>query len=287
MKKIIFILIIIALLFLFLSMPKKETEKITVITTLFPYYDMAKKIGGEEAEVHLLLPPGTEPHSFEPKSGDFLEINDSEIFVYTGEFMEPWVKDFPLENVKIINASAKAELVEDDPHIWLDIENAKKIAKKIAESLIELSPENKELFLSNLSSYEERLSEMDNNFKSALDSCKKREIIYGGHYAFGYFSKRYNLEHTALQGFSPDAEPTAKSMVSIIEKIREDEINYIFYEELASLRVAEIIAEETNAELLPLNPAGNLSKEDFEKGVSFFDIMEENFKNLKIGLQCL
>jgi zinc transport system substrate-binding protein len=99
-------------------------------------------------------------------------------------------------------------------------------------------------------------------------------------------AKRYSLEYVAAQGFSPDAEPTAKDMIALTEQIRNNKIGYIFYEELTSPKIAETLSKETNAKLLLLNGAHNLAKEDFESGASFISIMEENLKNLALGLGC-
>ena len=318
MKKIIIIsvaiivLFFIAIIFL-INNNKIETEdnkKIKVVTTLFPYYDIAKKIGREKAEVSLLLLPGVEPHSFEPKTSDFIKINNANIFIYTGDFMEPWVERIAknISNEKIvIKTSEGIKLLEDshkdednhqdekdedkddhefDPHIWLDFENIKTITEKITEALISISPEDEEYFTSNKNNYIEELTKLDNDFKEFLANCEKKEIIYSGHYAFAYLAKRYNLKHSSIVGISHDTEPTINSLISIIEKIKKEDMNYIFYEELSNPKIAEVIKKETDAEMLSLNPAENLSKEDFDKEVSFIDIMKKNLTNLRTGLNC-
>ncbi|MCJ7545844.1 MAG: zinc ABC transporter substrate-binding protein, partial [Deltaproteobacteria bacterium] len=70
-----------------------DAGKIKIVTTLFPLYDMAKNIGADKAHVSLLVPPGMEPHTFEPKPSDIIKINEADIFVYTGSIMEPWAED--------------------------------------------------------------------------------------------------------------------------------------------------------------------------------------------------
>jgi zinc transport system substrate-binding protein len=90
----------------------------------------------------------------------------------------------------------------------------------------------------------------------------------------------------AAQGVSPDAEPTAQDLARLIEQIKKDSIKYVFYEELTTPKIAETIANETNAKMLLLNATHNLSKADFESNVSFLTIMDENLVNLQIGLQC-
>jgi zinc transport system substrate-binding protein len=297
MKKILFAIGVVAIIALgvyaVLNIAQKSntaSDKISAVTTLFPQYDFAKAIGEDRVDATLLLPPGVEAHAYEPKPSDIAKINSAKIFVYTGEFMEPWAHDIienANKNVKIVDASVGIEMMKGvDPHIWLDFDNAKIMAENIAKALSEVDPQNAEYYQSNLKAYQNKLAELDNNYKSTLSVCKTKTIVYGGHYAFGYMAKRYSLEYVAVQGFSPDAEPTAKDMIALTEQIRKNNIGYVFYEELTSPKIAETLSKETNAKLLLLNGAHNLAKADFESGASFISIMEENLKNLALGLGC-
>ena len=127
---------------------------------------------------------------------------------------------------------------------------------------------------------------MDTLYRTTLAACKDKEIVYGGHYAFGYMAKRYGLKYLAAQGVSPDAEPTANDLVKLVEQIEKDKIRYVFYEELTSPKIAETIAGETKAKLLLLNAAHNLSRDQFEQGLSFFDILKKDLENMRVGLEC-
>jgi zinc transport system substrate-binding protein len=278
------------------------SNKITIVTTLFPLYDMAKNIGADKAAVSMLLPPGMEPHTFEPKPGDIMKINEADVFVYTGRFMEPWAEDIikGVINKKLIvvDTSKGTKMIPAvspdkeepvgalDPHIWLDFDNAKIMVDNIAEALEAKDPADKAFFKQKAADYNKQLTELDAAFRTALSTCKKREIVYGGHYAFGYMAKRYGLKYMAAQGVSPDAEPTANDLARLVEQIKKDHITYVFYEELTSPKIAETIAGETHAKLLLLNPAANLIKDQFRRGISFFDILHADLENLKIGLEC-
>ncbi len=327
MKKILFAVGLIAIIGLGIyaisNIAQKSNiapGKLSIITTLFPQYDFAKAIGGDKVEVTLLLPPGVEAHAYEPKPSDISKINNAAIFVYTGEFMEPWAHDIiesADKKVKVVNASVGVEMMKEeneheheheeeadyeetghhedehghhhggvDPHIWLDFDNAKIMAQNITKALVEVDPQNADYYQNNLQAYQKKLAELDSTYKNTLSACKTKSIIYGGHYAFGYLAKRYGLEYVSAQGFSPDSEPTAKDMIALTEQIKKDNISYIFYEELTSPKIAETLANETSAKLLLLNGAHNLAKEDYKSGASFISIMEENLKNLSLGLDC-
>ena len=311
MRKIIFfgiiILILVAVIFVVTSRDVKKTgttgsQEIKIITTLFPLYDMAKFIGADKAEVSLLLPPGVEAHSFEPKPSDIVKINNADIFVYTGKFMEPWAEDIMKsitnKNLIVIDASKGTKMIPGvfrdpdkpagslDPHIWLDFDNAEIIVKNIVHAFEAKDTAHKSFYKQRADDYSIRLGELDTAFKTTLAVCKDKEIIYGGHYAFGYLAHRYGLKYLAAQGVSPDAEPTAHDLAKLVEQIRKDNIKYIFYEELTSPKIAETIAQETNAEMLLLNAAHNVTRDQFEQGITFFDILKRDLHNLKVGLGC-
>jgi zinc transport system substrate-binding protein len=277
-------------------------KKIKVVTTLFPLYDMAGGIGGDKADVSLLLPPGVEAHSFEPRPSDIIKINEADIFVYTGKFMEPWagdiVKGAISKNLIVVDTSLGAKMIpavsnkpgvppgSPDPHIWLDFDNAKVMVKNILQAFLLRDAADKHFYEQRANNYIDKLIEMDALYKTTLATCNKREFVYGGHYAFGYLARRYGLTYLAAQGISPDAEPTASDLIRLVEQIREKKIGYIFYEELASPKIAGTIAGETGARMLMLNAAPNLSRDQLDRGISLFDILKRDLDNLRIGLEC-
>jgi zinc transport system substrate-binding protein len=284
---------------------KKENvvskSKIKVVTTLFPLFDFVKEIGGDKVEVSLLLPPGVEAHSFEPKPSDIIKINESDVFAYTGKFMEPWAEDIikgvTNKEVSFVNTSDGINLMKltegmpdeahgIDPHIWLDFDNNKIMVDIITKALVEKDPSNSSFYQKNATEYKNKLANLDDQYKSGLTKCENKEIVYGGHYAFGYLANRYNLKYLAAQGLAPDSEPTANDLIKLVEQVKKNNIKYVFYEEMTTPKIAETIANETNAKMLLLNAAHNVTKEDIENNVSFLSIMNENLINLKTGLVC-
>lgn len=294
--KIIFVAaIFVALIFIFIKTKNKSVRqpispKIQVITTLYPLYDFVKNIGQDKVTVSFLLPPGVEAHTFEPKPNDVIRINQSDIFVFTGNLMEPWASDLisgiTNKNLAIVNASNGIQLISQDPHIWLDLSNSQTMVSTITNALVAQDPSNQNFYETNAQVYKQKLVKLDQDYQSAFQSCSTKEIIYAGHYAFGYLAHRYGLKYSSAQGVSPDSEPTATDLINLINQIKRDKIKYIFYEELSSPKIANTIATETGAKLLLLNAAHNVSKEQFNQGVSFISIFENNLSSLKTGLQC-
>ena len=315
------------------TMAQEGEGKIEVVTTLFPTYDFARQIGKDNVNVSLLLPPGVESHTFEPKPQDIVRINKADVFVYTGKFMEPWVEDLlkgiSNKNLVVVDASNGIELMADedhdeeredrtedgehhegegehheeenhhegdhehhhhggkDPHIWVDLANDQVMVNTIAQAFAEKDPANSVIYLNNAKEYNAKLAALDKRFKETLSTAKHKTIIYAGHFAFGYFAKRYGLEHVSpYDGFSPNAEPSPKAIAELINKIKGSGIKYIYYEELLDPKVARTISQETGAKLELLHGAHNVSKDELSRGVTFLDIMEDNLKKLKIGLEC-
>lgn len=279
------------------SAPAEKAEGgLRVITTLFPLYDMASAIGGGRAEVSMLLPPGMEPHSFEPRPGDMARLERADIFVYTGSSMEPWAGDLvrASANRELLAVDAGRDIVRaagpsggaPDPHIWLDFDNAKVMARTIADAFQAKDPANAEAYRRAAAQYVEKLSALDMAYRNGLARCRTRNIVYGGHYAFAYMARRYGLEYSSAQGISPDSEPTARDLAALVEQIRREKIKSVFYEELASPKIAETVARETGAGMLMLNAAHNVSRDQLRDGVTFFDILGSDLAALREGLEC-
>ncbi len=286
---------------------KEPEDKITIVTTLFPLYEFAKEVGGENVSVSLLLPPGAEAHTFEPRPSDIQKINNADIFLYIGAGMEPWAHDIVEginnENLLLLDASSKVTLLKTenhdehehnhehhhgdyDPHFWLDFENDKKIVDAIAQILSQKDPSNKEMYMNNARQYNARLSSLNQEYDNGLSDCKQNTFISGGHSAFTYIAHRYNLQAISAFGISPNSEPTPQKIKEIIDLTKEHNIKYIYFERLLNPKMADTIAKETDAKTLVLNPAHNLLKDQFQQGVTFIALMEENLQNLKIGLEC-
>lgn len=276
---------------------QKKSDKVKVVTTIFPLYDFTKNIGKDWVEVSLLLPPGTDMHSFEPKPSDIVTIRNADVFVYAGDEVEPWVEDILKsvtgESTIVIDASKNILFLQDsdhdhaiDPHYWLDFANAQTMVGTISSALIKADTAHASDYGANARQYQKALAYLDQEFATGLISCANRQIIYGGHYALGYLAQRYNLQYLAAQGFIPDSEPTAPDLIRLVEQIREQNVRFVFYEELSSPKIAETLARETNTQLLPLYSAHNVAKKDLENDRTFLSIMQENLKNLRIGLQC-
>ncbi|MBI4824785.1 MAG: zinc ABC transporter substrate-binding protein [Nitrospirae bacterium] len=267
-----------------------ERNRLKVVTSLFPFYDFAKNIGRENVELSLLLPPGVEPHSFEPTPEDIKKIAEGDIFIYTNKAMEPWIDDVlkGIENkdLAVIDSSSGITFMDADPHIWLDFLNAQKAVDNILDGFLRKDPKNKDFYTKNAEDYKARLDELDRDFKIGLSDCRKDTFIHAGHFAFNYLTKRYNIEYLSAYGTAPDSEPTPKRLMLLLKKTKELGIKHICYEELIKPEIANVLSKETGAELVMLHAGHNITREEMDNGITFITLMRENLKNLRIALQC-
>ncbi len=286
-----------------------------VVTTLYPLYDFARAIGGDRVEVTLLLPPGMEAHSFEPKPADIVRVNGADLFVYTNPNMEPWVGDIiggiDKGRALVVDASVGARMLKAgkesghghgnggrrhhdghrhgegmDPHLWLDFGNARIMVDNMLAGFVARDPRNRQFYTANAEAYKVKLTELDNRYRSGLAACGKRSFLHGGHFAFGYLANRYGLHYESAYAVGADAEPSPAKIARLISRIRASGLRYIYTEELVEPRVADVIARETGAGVLKLHGAHNISRDELAAGVTFFSLMEANLNNLKIGLEC-
>ena len=289
--------------------PAAGPGKLRVVTTLFPIYDFARNVGGDLAEVSLLLPPGVEPHSFEPTPETIIALSRADLFIYTGSGMEPWAEklaDGVSRGGKPVRCEAgkgahylnsahdhggrRDEHAEHehgkDPHIWLDPDNALSMVDRIAEGFAVARPAAAEKFAANAAAYKARLQELANRFNSGLAVCATREFVHGGHYAFAYLADRYKLQYISAYGVTAESEPSSQKLMELVRTIKNKKLHYIFFEELLSPRAAETVAAETGAALLKLHGIHNVTRSELDAGATYLSLMEQNLTVLRKGLEC-
>ena len=264
------------------------------VTSIFPLYEFSRAVAGQPADVHLLVPPGAEPHIWEPKPSDIKRIREADLFVFMGHDMEPWVSDIlgslGAGGPRILEASRglapTSENSPMDPHLWLDMSLAARLVGRIENALVSLDPASGAVYRKNADRYRKELGKMDDLFRIGFSRCNTRKFVFGGHAAFGYLARRYGLEQIPVYGISPDAQPSPRRIVRIVKIVRKNHLKVIYFEDLVNPRLAQIIARETGAETMALYPAGNVTTRRWKEGVTFLDLMKLNLANLRQGLEC-
>lgn len=312
----IILVVVTLLLIIILSPHNNASDKLTIVSTSFPGYDFARAIttNSKNTEVKMLLPPGTDLHSFEPTPQDIKTILNSDIFIYVGGDSDSWTSNIlnlinpdktciiklidlvPTVEESLIEGMESNEEDEDndvstisepeyDEHVWTSITNAITIINKLKDEIISHDQINSDLYQKNATEYISNLNTLDEKFKSLVESTDQHTIIFGDRFPFRYFVEDYGLDYfAAFPGCSEQTEASAKTIAFLIDKIKSNHIPVVFRTELSSGKIADAIAAETNAKVLELHSAHNVSQTDFNNGITYYDIMNRNYDALKEAL---
>ena len=283
----------------------EANNRLKVVTSIFPLAEFAREICGDRAQVKLMLPPGAEVHTWQPRPSDIVDLSQADLLIYIGPDMEPWMHDI-LNSVKnsdlvVLEVSENLDLHREnghqhgehqhdhkgfDPHIWLDFELVLHMIDRMVDVISKSDPDNVDYFRKNAAAYQEKVKSLDQKYIKGLKDCQLRTFIFGGHAAFGYLAKRYNLQQVALYGLSPDAKPTPKQLMEVVNLARQHQIKVIYFETYVSDDLAKVIAKEIGAKTSILYSGSNLTSSQIKNKMTFLDLMEKNLENLKHGLIC-
>lgn len=285
----------------------EPAKKLKIQVSFYPMYEFTKQIAGELADVETLIPATVEPHDWEPTPQDIKHIEESDVLVYNGAGMEGWLDQVlgSVSNTKLVKveASSGLELMEGleeeedhehkevhshdhgemDPHVWLSPALAIKEVQNIELALAQAAPEHKDEFQKNAEAYILKLKELDKDFEEGLRQVKRKDFITQ-HAAFGYLAKEYDLVQVPIAGLSPEEEPSAAKMTEIVKFAKEHLVKTIFFETMATSKVADIIAEEIGAKSAVLNPIEGLTEKDKTSGHDYLALMRQNLESLKSAL---
>lgn len=289
---------------------ESDSTKLKIISTVFPPYDLAKHIVGDNAEIKILLPPGSEAHTYEPTAKEIIAIQNCDIFLYIGAENEQWADKLINSNdtskvkiVKLIDcvptlSEEDEEEHEDehkhhdhdhehetDEHIWTSPKNARLMLSAVYNAICEVDPKNSKTYTENKDAYDEQLADLDNDYKTAVDNAKNKTIVLADKFPFRYLAHEYGLDcYAAFSSCSDESEPSVSTMIKLTKRIKENNVPVVFYLEFSSTKIADTLCDETGATKLMLHSCHNVSKQDIENNVSYVDLMKQNLENLKVAL---
>ena len=297
----------------------EDDGRLRVVTTLFPYYDFARAVAGDRADVTLLLSPGREAHSFEPTPLDAVTISRADVFIYNGGEGEVWVDDMldsVGENIESVlrmmdfvsareeefsegmqdaethghdehdeHDHADSDEIEYDEHIWTSPVNAIVLCRAVAETLCAADTENADFYRANCEDYCAQLSALDADFRALREGAARDLLVFADRFPFLYFCKEYGLNYrAAFHGCSSDTEPSLATLKYLIDKVNEEHIPVVYTVDLNSQKIAEAVSECTGARIERLWSMQTVSRADFDAGETYITLMERNYEALKGGL---
>lgn len=292
------------------------SNKLNIVTTIFPAYDWVREILGDEtdrAEMTTLLDSGVDLHSYQPTVDDIVKISDCDLFLYVGGESDGWVED-ALKNapnkdrqvirlLDVLGDSAKAEETvagmqeeehdheeeaEYDEHIWLSLKNAQVLVAAISEALQETDPARKDTYAANAAAYVEKLSALDGEYRAAVDSGKYKTLLFGDRFPFRYLADDYGLDYyAAFPGCSAETEASFETVSFLAGKMDALGLPCVLTIEGTQHKIAETIVQNTaqkNQQVLTMDSMQAVTANDAASGVSYLSIMEKNLSVLKKAL---
>jgi zinc transport system substrate-binding protein len=284
---------------------RAEDDKLSVVTTLFPQYDFAQTIGGNRANVTMLLPFGSESHTYDPSIKDITTVSGADMFVYTGESLERWASELVENTIDsgcvVLDLSKNITLLDGvgeknhdhavgehdhthdfDGHIWTNPENAIVMAENIRDAYISLDPEGKDYYTENAVRLTEQLHNLSEKLEKLSENYDGRTVYFGGRFAFLYMFDACGFNYKSpYHGCGEESEPSIRVIAEISEAMKKDGAKYIFKEEMSEGKIASALASETGATVLIMHSCHNLSLDEARAGENYISLMNKNIENLE------
>ena len=300
-----------------------QTDKLSIVTTIFPEYDWVREILGEKAdnaEITMLLDNGVDLHSYQPTADDIVKISDCDLFIYVGGESDEWVEDALRNaangNMKVINLlevlgdSVKTEEIvegmqeaehehedaeeheheeEADEHVWLSLKNAKTLVRVISKALQELDPDSKDIYAANADAYVKKLSALDAEYQAAVDAASNKTILFGDRFPFRYLVDDYGLHYyAAFVGCSTETEAGFETISFLAKRVDEWKLPCVLTIEGAQHKIAETVVRNTTAKnqrVLTMDSMQSTTSKDVKNGTTYLSVMEKNLSVLKEALR--
>ena len=292
-----------------------KTDKLSIVTTIFPEYDWVKEVLGDKAdsaEITMLLDNGVDLHSYQPTADDLIKLSDCDLFVYVGGESDGWVEDAlksaanrdrkVINLLEILGDSVKEEETvegmqeeeedheekEYDEHVWLSLKNAKTLVDAISAALQELDPGNKDTYAANADAYGQKLSALDAEYQAAVSAGTYKTLLFGDRFPFRYLVDDYGLSYyAAFAGCSAESEASFETVSFLARKADEGKLPCVLTIEGKNHKIAETIVQNTagkNQKVLTMDSMQSTTSQDVARGTTYLSLMAKNLDVLKEAL---
>ena len=298
-------------------------DSLSIVTTVFPEYDWVMNILGDNpanADVTLLLDNGVDLHSYNPTAQDIIKVSSCDMFIYVGGESDKWVDDALKEAVNpdmvvinlldVLGDSVKEEEVvegmeveeeeeeegeegeeevEYDEHVWLSLRNASKLCTAIEEGLEKIDASNASVYKSNLSSYTDTLSALDEKYKEAVSEGTKDTLLFADRFPFRYLVDDYGLNYyAAFVGCSAETEASFETVLFLANKVDELSLHTVLTIEGKDHKIADTVISSTESKdqkTATMDSMQSCTSQDVKNGVTYVKIMEDNLEVLREALR--
>lgn len=234
----------------------EDDGRIVVVATIPPQQEFVERVGGDHVRVILLVPPGADPHTYEPAPAVLAGVAEADLYAMVGsgiEFEIAWGEKIAALNpgMAVVNCSQGVEFIAADPHIWTSPRNAKVMVENIRDGLIEADPENAEDYRRNAAAYLDDLDALDAEI-SALIAGSGVRVVLVDHPSWAYLARDYGFEEVAIE--SEGKEPSPKRIEHLIRLAEEEGVRVVFASPEHSTRSAGVIAEAIGGSVVTVSP---------------------------------
>jgi zinc transport system substrate-binding protein len=269
-------------------------NRLSVATTFYPLAEIAEQIGGNDASVTTITPPGEEPHAYHPSAQQMISLQHTDVFVYNGATFEPWVDEFlsdypgyavaASQGIDLLSAGNQNSATTD-PHFWLDPVLMITITETVRDALIEADPTHTADFRQRAAVYIDKLEQLDKQFRQGLAACRTRRVV-SSHESMRYLAKRYSFSETSIAGISPEEEPTPARLAEISQTVKQTGITTVLYEEMVPTKLAETLAKEAGATTAVFDPIEGLGDQELADGETYLSVQQQNLQTLREAMSC-
>lgn len=338
---------------------ENNKNKLKVVTTIFPEYDITRAIAKDKIDLELLIKPGVDVHSFSPTPQDIKTVESSNVFIYGGTDHDTWVetltKSIDMKDKKVVKLVDGIEQLEEetvdgmkhdhdhdhddkeekhdhdhdhdekdekhdhdhdhdkkdekhdhdhdeknekeekhnhdhdddelDPHYWTSPKNAIKMVNTITNALVEKDPENADFYKENAKNYIKQLEEVDKELHNVVDNAKIKKVVVADRFPFRYLFADLGLEYRALfSACSVESTASAGQIKKMVDYVKTNKIPVVYRIEMGKGEMAETVAKDSGAKVKLLHSIHTVTKDEFDKGVTYIDLMKQNIEALKEGL---
>jgi zinc transport system substrate-binding protein len=283
-------------------------DRLRVVVSIFPIYDLVRRVAGPDADVTLLLQPGHNEHHFDPTPKDVEMAAQAKLGVMVGLGLDPWMEKLlkdaspnarvlkvgdRVPNLTIKDDPIGAEDHDDedehadgghheeehdhhdhekgapDPHCWLDPQRAQLIVRAVAEELGKVDGKNTLAYRQRATEVDKSLVELDREAEDRLKKLSKKGFVTF-HGSFGYFAERYKLNILAVIEPFPGSQPTGEYVAKVLAAIKDKKVPALYSEPQLDPRPAKVLADEAKIPLGVLDPVGGGKDTDsYEKMIRF------------------
>lgn len=286
------------------SANNSQSSQLQVITSFRPFTLLVGPVAGSHAKITQILPPGADPHDYEPTPKDAIDFQNAQVFFYDGPFLEPWAAPIAASANPGIALASFADAVpadefarmkseypnfpdtSQDPHLWLSPKLAEYFVPYVAKKLSAADPENAAGYNANAQAFEARLQKLDSDYEAGLANCTTRTFL-SSHAFLNYVAAAYNLTAISMAGLSPDAEPSIQQMDAVLKDAKAAHVMGVLSEPDETQALSQSVASELNLTLYPFStmeilPAGSLNA----SAGDYVAIQENNLQEMRSALGC-